>query len=251
MHRSAVLIGGAVALAACASSTPESPPPLPTPFPEIATTAELEAWATERILSFRETKKGDSFIGFGLQTLAHSAALESATAQNSELILTSVEPPAGWFATPLGRQPVVFIVNADNPQRELTSDEIIDVFAGRTVNWQKLGGPDLAIQAVIPLQGAETRNYLQQGLLADRRFTSSALLGPTPEAVISLVQENLGAIGILPLSAASGDVSLVSIDGHNPLQEGGYPFMLEVLGIAPEEPDGIVREWLAWLQETY
>lgn len=248
MHKSLLLICGAVALAACASSTPDTPPPLPTPFPEIATTSELETWATERILSFRETKEADSFIGFGLQTLALAAALESAEAQNSELVLTSVEPPPDWFATPLGKQPVVFIVSADNPQRDLTSDEIIDIFTGRIVNWQALDGPNLAIQAVIPLEGAETRSYLQQALLGDRRFTSSAFLGPNPDAMISLVQENLGAIGILPLSAVSGDVGLVSIDGHDPLQEDGYQFVLEVLGIAPEEPGGIVREWLAWLQ---
>lgn len=250
MHKSEIFICGAIVLSACASSTPETPPPLPTPFPEIATTSELETWATERILSFRETKETNSFIGFGLQTLALAAALESAEAENSELIITSVEPPAEWFATPLGNQPVVFIVSVDNPQRDLTSDDVINILTGRVDNWQELGGPDLAIQPVIPLEGAETRSYLQQGFLGDRRFTSSALLGPSPEAMISLVQDNLGAIGILPLSAISGDVGLVSIDGRDPLEGNGYPFVLEVLGIAPKEPSGIVREWLAWLQAT-
>ena len=248
MLKSAVLIGGAVALAACASSTAEAPPPLPTPFPEIATPSELEAWATQRILSFREMQDIDSFIGLGLQLLALPAALESAEAQNSALVLTSMEPPPGWFATPLGKEPVVFIVSADNPRRDLTSDEILGIFTGSTDNWQALGGPDLAILAVVPLKGAETRSYLQQALLGDRQFTSSALLGPTPDAVLSLVQDDLGAIGILPLSAVSGDVGLVSIDGHDPLQGNGYPFTIEVLGIAPEEPGGIVRDWLVWLQ---
>ena len=248
MHRTAGLIGGAVALAACVSSTPETPPPLPTPFPEIATTSELETWATERILSFRETQETDSFIGFGLQGLALSTALESAEAQNTVLVLTSTEPPSGWFATPIGKEPVVFVVNTDNPRRNLTSDEIVGIFTGRTDNWQALGGLDLAIQAVIPLEDAETRSYLQQALLGDRQFTSSALLGPNPEAVLSLVQDDLGAIGILPLSVVSRDVGLVSIDGHDPLQGNGYPFAIEVLGIAPEEPGGIVRDWLVWLQ---
>jgi phosphate transport system substrate-binding protein len=199
-------------------------------------------------LAFRETQETDSFIGLGLQLLALPAALESVEAQNSELVLSSVEPPSGWFATPLGKEPVVFIVNTDNAHRELTSDEILSIFTGRTDNWQALGGPDLAIQAVIPLEGAETRSYLQQVLLGDRRFTSSALLGPNPEAMLSLVRDDLGAIGILPLSAFSGDVGLVSIDGHDPMQGNDYPFTIEVLGIAPKEPSGIVRDWLAWLQ---
>ena len=244
------MIGGAILLAACVSSTPETAPAVPTPFPEIATTPELETWVTERILSFRETQESDSLIGFGLQVFALPAALESAEALGSVLVGTSAEPPPGWFATPLGKDPVVFVVNAGNPLRDLAAEEIIDIFTGRTDNWQSLGGPDLTIQAIVPLQGTETRSYLQQTLLGDRKFTSSALLGPIPEAVLKLVQEDLGAIGFLPLSAVCGDVSLLSIDGHDPVQATRYPFIIEVLGIAPEEPGGIVRNWLAWLQAS-
>ena len=250
MPKAAVVIGGAALIAACVSSTPETAPALPTPFPEIATSPELERWATESILSFRETQQSDTFIGFGLQVLAPSAGLESAERQGSVLVVTSTEPPPGWFATPLGKDSVVFVVNVEFPLRDLAAEEIVDIFTGRIDNWQSLGGPDLAIQAIVPLQGAETRSYLQQTLLGDRRFTSSALLGPVPEAVLSLVQEDLGAIGFLPLSAVSGDVGLLSIDGRDPLEAASYPFMFEVLGIAPDEPGGIVRDWLAWLQAS-
>ncbi len=223
---------------------------LPTPFPEIATTPEFEAWATARILSFRETKGSETFIGLGLQLLALPAALESAEAHSSVLVVSSAEPPAGWFATPLGKEPVVFVVNANNPLRDLALDNVVAIFTGRTDNWQSLGGQDLAIQPVVPLEGAETRSYLQQTHLGDGQFTSSALLGPNPRAVPALVQEDLGAIGILPLSAVSGDVSLLSIDGHDPIQGDKYSLTIEVLGFAPEEPGGVVREWLAWLQAS-
>ena len=244
------MIGGVALIAACVSSTLEMAPALPTPFPEIATTPELETWVTESILSFRETQQSDTFIGFGLQVLELSAGLESTESQGSALVVTSMEPPTGWFATPLGKDSVVFVVNAEFPLRDLAAEQIVEIFTGRTDNWKSLGGPDLAIQAIVPLQGAETRSYLQQTLLGDRRFTSSALLGPVPEAVLSLVQEDLGAIGFLPLSAVSGDVGLLSISGHDPLQAASYPFLFEVLGIAPNEPSGIVRDWLAWLQAS-
>lgn len=250
MPKTAVVIAGAVLLAACVNSTPETAPALPTPFPEIATTPDLATWVTESILAFRDTQQSDSFIGFGLQVLALSAGLESAEGHGSVLFVTSTEPPSGWFATPLGKDSVVFVVNAEFPLQDLATEEIVDIFTGRTDNWQALGGPDLAIQAIIPLQSAESRSYLQQTLLGDRKFTSSALLGPIPEAVLSLVQQDLGAIGFLPLSAVSGDVRLLSIDGRDPVQATGYPFMFEVLGIAPDEPGGIVRDWLAWLQAS-
>ena len=245
MPKFEALIGGAIALAGCVSSTPQ---PLPTPFPEIATTPELEKWTTTRILAFREAQESETFIGVGLQVLALPAALESAAAQDLALVVSSTELPAGWFATPLGKEAVVVVVNAENPLRDLAPGEIIDILTGRTDNWQTLGGPDLVIQPVIPLKGAETRSYLQRNLLGDQQFTSSAVLGPSPEAVLALVQDHLGAIGILPLSAISAEVGLLSLGGHDPMREDEYPWLIEVLGMAPMEPAGVVREWLAWLQ---
>ena len=160
MPKAAVMIGGAALIAACVSSTPEIAPALPTPFPEIATTPELETWVTESILSFRETQQSDTFIGFGLQVLELSAGLESAESHGSALVVTSTEPPPGWFATPLGKDSVAFVVNAEFPLRDLAAEQIVDIFTGRTDNWQSLGGPDLAIQAIVPLQGAETRSSM-------------------------------------------------------------------------------------------
>ena len=248
MPKSGLLIGIAVALAACAPATPSKLPPLPTPFPKIATTPELEKWATARILAFRETKKVETYIGLGLQVLPISAALESAETQDVSLVISSAAPPPDWFATPLGLEPVVVVVNADNPLRDLAPDEVIRIFTGRTDNWHTLGGPDLAIQPVVPLEGAATRGYLLRTLLGNQQFTSSALLGPNPEAVLALVQEDLGAIGLLPLSAVSSNVGLLSLDGYDPMRSAKYPWMMEILAIAPVEPADVVREWLAWLQ---
>lgn len=246
MRKLGVLTCGALILAACVGATPEAAPIPPTPFPEIATTPELETWATSRILSFREAQADSGFIGLGLQVLALPAALDSAEAKASALVVSSVEPPGGWFATPLGQEPVVFVVNPDNPLRDLTVDEVSGIFTGRIANWQELDGPDRAIQPIVPLAGAETRSHLQQTLLGDRRFTSTALLGPNPDIVLTMVQDQFGAIGIVPLSAAM-DASVVTIDGLHPTQ-AGYPWQIEIMGMAPAEPAGIVREWLTWLQ---
>ena len=247
MLKVGALIGGAIALASCVGSTPQA---LPTPFPEIATTPELEAWTTTRILAFREAQEVEPFIGVGLQVLALPAALSSVSSQDLTLVVSSTELPAGWFATPLGKEPVVVVVNPENPLRDLAPGEVIDILTGQTVNWQTLGGPDLVIRPVIPLEGAETRSYLQKNLLIDQKFSSSALLGPNPEAVLELVREHLGAIGIVPFSNISAEVGLLSLDGHDPVRGEGYPWLMEILGMAPAEPGGVVREWLAWLQEA-
>ena len=243
-----LLIAGAFVLAACASTSPEAPPILPTPFPEIATTPELEAWTTSSILSFRDTKDEQAFIGIGLEILGLPAARESTQAGDLSLLVTAVEPPEDWFVTPLGRDSIAIVVNSENPVRDLTADEVLAIFTGRADEWQDLGGSDLTIQPVVPLEGAETRSYLQRQLLGDRRYASTALIGPTPAAVMEIVSEEPGAVGILPLSAATDGVVLVTIDGFDPERNDAYPWTLEILGMSPKEPSGVVREWLAWLQ---
>ena len=226
--------------------------PVPTPFPEIATTPSFQAWTTSRILAFREQKGSaaqQSYIGLGLQILAPAATLPAVDAGEFELAVSAQEPPAGWFATPLGSEAIVFAVHPSNPVRDLSLSQLARVFRGQSVNWAEFGGPDLDILPVIPLRGDELREALAVNLLENLRFTTQARLGPSPDATLTLVKQIPGAIGILPLSAAAEGVSLLQVGGVTAsVGEERYPLQVEVLGFAPREPGGVVREWLAWLQ---
>ena len=256
MPRATLSLGLALLLAGCGSSplgaAGTATFPLPTPFPEIVTTPSFQTWTTGRILAFRERmgSTGEpNYIGLGLQVLAPAATLEAVETHGFELVVSAQEPPAGWFATPLGWEPIVFAVHASNPVRNLTLAELARVFQGRSVNWSEFGGPDLEIMPVIPLRGDELREALATNLLEQLRFTTQARLGPSPEATMELVVQTPGAIGVLPLSAAGQGVNLLQVGGVTPaVGEEGYPLQVEILGFAPQEPGGVVREWLAWLQ---
>lgn len=256
MVRGFLFVGVTFLLAACGSlelgASAPATFPVPTPFPEIATTPSFQAWTTSRILAFRESMGSTPerpYIGLGLQILARPAALDAVAAGELELVVSASEPPAGWFVTPLGWERVVFAVHPGNPVRALSLQELASIFRGQTVNWDALGGPDLAIQPVIPLEGDELRDHLAGRLLEGRRFTTLALLGPSPEATLAWVGQDPGAIGILPLSTANDRVALIQVEGIEARdREGRYPLEMEVLAFAPQEPGGVVREWLAWLQ---
>jgi len=254
--RTALILGLSIVLSGC-SSVPRGPSetatlPVPTPFPEIATTPSFQAWTTSRILAFREQKGSAaqrSYIGLGLQILAPAATLPAVEAGEFELVVSSQEPPAGWFATPLGREPIVFAVHSGNPVRNLSRAQLASIFRGQASNWSEFDGPDLGITPIIPLRRDELREALAVELLGNSRFSTQALLGPSPEATLSLVEQTPGGIGIIPLSAVGEGVSLLQVGGLAPTAgEGRYPFQVEVLASAPREPGGVVREWLAWLQ---
>jgi phosphate transport system substrate-binding protein len=166
-----------------------------------------------------------------------------------ELVVSSLEPPAGWFATPLGSEAVAFAVHPSNPVRGLSLPDLRRIYAGQSTNWSEFGGANLDVVPVIPLRGDELREAVAEVVMGGLRFTTNALLAPTPEASLALIREHPGAIAILPLVAGGEGVRLLAIEGIGPdLGDERYPLRLEVLGYAPEEPAGVVREWLAWLQ---
>ena len=256
MARTALILSLSIVLSGCGQLPPgargTATIPVPTPFPEIATTPSFQAWTTNRILAFREQKGSAaqrSYIGLGLQILAPAATLPAVEAGEFELVVSAQEPPADWFATPLGWEPIVFAVHSGNPVHDLSLVQLASIFRGQASNWSLFDGPDLGITPIIPLRGDELREALAGVLLGNSRYSTQALLGPSPEATLALVGQTPGAIGILPLSAVVEGVLVLQVGGLAPaVGDERYPLQVEVLGFSPQEPSGVVREWLAWLQ---
>ena len=180
------------------------------------------------------------------------AALASLEDGSGDILIGGLTPPAGWFATPLSKDGIVVVVHLDLGVRDLSIDELAAIFTGRMSSWESLADTDLQIQPVIPLPGDEIRAAFQSTVMNGQRFTNNALLGPTPAAVLQLVDENEGAVGFLPYSAVGEKVHPIRVEGTLPgsatIHDGRYPLTLTILAIAPQEPSGDVRSWLAWIQ---
>ncbi len=57
------------------------------------------------------------------------------------------ESPVKLKVTPIGVDALVFIVNQKNKVKNLTTDEIRDIYSGKITNWKELGGDDAVIEA--------------------------------------------------------------------------------------------------------
>ncbi len=192
----------------------------------------------------------DSFISLVIQP--PEAALASLEDGSGDVLIGGLTPPAGWFATPLSEDGIVVVVHPDLHLRDLSIDELAAIFTGRLSNWESLGDIDHQIQPVIPLPGDEFRNAVQATVMSEQSYTNNALLGPTPAAVLQLIDEYKGAIGFLPYSAVGEKVRPIRVEGTLPgpttIHDGRYPLPILILAIAPQEPSGEVRAMLAWLQ---
>jgi undecaprenyl-diphosphatase len=225
-------------------------PAIPAPLPLVATTPALEAWVSRSVLEFRQAHPGGGYsdLGFTIQTLPLQAALAATEAGEAELAVVGMDAPVGWFATPLGILPIAVVVHPNNPVRQLDLVELRELLVGRTQSWQALGDYPEAVQPVIPLEGDELRLAVLSAVLPGERYTPASLLAPSPPAMVTLVVEDRGSLGLLPLTELNDAVHPLRIEGVLPGESGDYPLRVQILATAPSEPTAAVREWLGWLQ---
>lgn len=244
LRTSTPLLALGLLLAACAAPTPT-----PALLRRVVTQPYFEPALVEMAVAYREAL--GSPLPFDLETRTRGQGIELVSDGQAELVVTSGEPPDGWFATPLGRIALVVIVHPDNPVRDLEPKELAGLFSGRA-SWAESGGRDIAVQPVLPLPGEPAGESFRKAILGDLGPWPGTLYAPTPEAMLQLVAEDPGAIGVFPSVSVPSEVRAVRLGGVLPgeatVAANRYPLTIEVFGTAPLEPDAPVRDFLSWIQ---
>ncbi len=243
------LMGMAASIALLVGCSPAPEPTLPPPVPQVVVSPSLEATVAPWVTAYREAV---GVPDFDLVPMSDDVAFDVVAQREAVVAITALEPPPGWFATPLGRESLVVVLHPSNPVRGLSLEALTDLFTGRAADWSAVGGEAVAVQPIVLPQGDALRERFDSVVLRDARVWPGALVAPSPGAVIELVQSDRGTIGYLPLSQMAGSLRVVRVEGAEPgAPVGGgasYPLSFTIIATAPEGPVGAVRDWLAWLQ---
>ena len=167
--------------------------------------------------------------------------------------------------TPIAKEAFVFIVGADNPIENLTTQQIYNIYTGKTAMWRTLGweeGGQIIAFRRPEVSGSEAglNNIVMKDLpvLAPQPLPDWAIDGSN-----SLMQQvSVWHDGVQPALGYSyryfaqtmypnQDTKLLSIDGYAPTDEnirsGGYPFIAEVYAVTNGEPEGVIAEFIDWI----
>jgi ABC-type phosphate transport system substrate-binding protein len=160
---------------------------------------------------------------------------------------------------PVARDAFVFIVNAQNPVRSLTLEQLRAVFRGEVTNWTEVGGEDKPIEAF-----TRDRNSGSEELMRDLVMEGGETIR-APESVlegmmgpIDTVAENPNAIAYSvyyyeQFMRPNMNNRLLAVDGVLPTAEtiasGEYSLTTDVCLVTrqdldPESPAARLREWL-------
>ncbi len=117
------------------------------------------------------------------------------------------------------------VVNKDLGVTNLTRDQLISIFTGKTTNWKDVGGPNKKILLVTRPSSSGTRALFKKWAMNGTEEASNASLETDDSGTLmETVQNNKGAIGYVALSylVNNNKVQAVSIDGVAPTLKNTY-----------------------------
>ena len=149
-------------------------------------------------------------------------------------------------------------VNADNTIKELTEDQLKQIFTGKVTNWKDVGGPDAPITVYSRENSSGTYEFFKEHILKGQDFAASAQTEPGTAAIIQAISKDKGAIGYGGAAYGSGVNHLsVKKDDSSPAVEpteenvvnGAYPIWRYLyVYVNPSLDKGEVADYLKWIR---
>lgn len=149
---------------------------------------------------------------------------------------------------------VATIVNKDVGVKNLTRQQLADIFTAKVTNWKDIGGKDMPIVLVTRPKTSGTRALFKQyAINGAEEADNKSLETDNSGILIQSVAQNPGAIGYVALPYLINDKSVdaVAIDGVEPSLENTYSGTYGVWGYehiyTSKEPKAAVKAFLEYV----
>jgi phosphate transport system substrate-binding protein len=162
----------------------------------------------------------------------------------------------------LAIEAIAVIVNAANPVKDLTKDQIIAIFKGEITNWKEVGGADKAITVFNRESSSGTRGAFGELMKLEKTgtdgynyFTPNAVTQDSTGKVLAGVAADENAIGYIGLGSVDESVHAVSIGGVSPtlvtIKDGTYILKRPFLLLTNKEVENpLVKAFIAFTQSA-
>jgi ABC-type phosphate transport system substrate-binding protein len=232
--RAALGLAAAGAAAACASATPPTPP---TPAAlQVLVTDLTEPLAFDLAAGYAAARPFVAVVPLLAPAAGQGDALAAGQAELGLAIEGSAQ--AGVFTTPIGYVRLVVVVNPANSVSALTPEQARAAFTGQARDWSQLGAAPAPLEAVVREPESDGARLFGEQVLAGPAPSALARLAPTWDEMRRLVAADPGRVGYLPAYAVDESVRVVA----------GVEARALVVAVAPGEPAGPARDFLAWAQ---
>lgn len=145
---------------------------------------------------------------------------------------------------------IAIVVNPAITVDNLTKQQLRDIFTGKTVNWEDVGGPDQSVVLVNRPKASGTRGTFKKYAL-DGAEEAAGIEQDSSGTVYQIIKETPGAIGYLALPYLDGSLKVINLDGIAPMKEnitaGKYPVWAYMHSYTRGNPGGVAGAFLAYM----
>lgn len=155
------------------------------------------------------------------------------------------------FETIIAMDGIAIIVNPANKIINLTSDQLKNIYNGKTINWKELGGESAPIVIISRDYSSGTFEVFKELVLCGDKVRDDALLLASNKAVVTTVSNTPGAIGYIGFGFLSDKVKAISINDIMPLEEtvnnGTYELARALYMYTNGKPKGEIKDYLDYI----
>ncbi|MDE0079285.1 MAG: phosphate ABC transporter substrate-binding protein [Caldilineaceae bacterium] len=150
------------------------------------------------------SRMGEQWVAAGQVDIAASTAA-----------YPDVETPTGLVRIPVGLDGIAVVVNTDNPVESLTMVQVRDLFRGRALNWEEVGGAAREVLLVSRERGSATRELFEVRVMDEDLVARTAVVMSTSSNVVEYVAAHPDAIGYVTSAYLSQTGMPPSANGEN------------------------------------
>jgi phosphate transport system substrate-binding protein len=148
----------------------------------------------------------------------------------------------GYVEIPFCKAPLIVISNVKTTVRNISSEQVREIFNGTITNWKEVGGPDQAIVVVVPEM--DTAAYKNFGQLALKRFdVKYDYMAYRSTDVVQLIHRIPWTISFISQGADTVNtaIRILQIDGKSP-GDADYPYHQIFSFITKGHPGGAAKK---------
>jgi phosphate transport system substrate-binding protein len=165
-----------------------------------------------------------------INQIGSSAGITNATTGVSEIGMSSrdlkeEEKASGLVETIIAYDGIVVVTHPSNKVKNLTMDQVKQIFTGEVTNWKELGGDDLEIVVVSREDGSGSRDAFQEIVgYTSGKLVRTSIIASGNGNIKTTVATNKHAVGFISFEYIDSSISTININGveataENVLQE--------------------------------
>ena len=158
-------------------------------------------------------------ISIEVQQIGSSAGIKNAIEGTSQIGMASrylkdEEKAKGIEENIVAIDGIAVITNKNNEVKDLTLEQVKDIYTGKITNWKEVGGKDAPIVVVSREDGSGTRDGFQENVgFESEELTKDAQISDGSGNIKSTVEGNENAIGYISFGYVDDNVNALTIDG--------------------------------------